>query len=135
MNNEQLFQLFQAIDQNTNCFDRALALKKAKKQYRKSEFYKQTHYSIYTAYKIYCNNAVNTISAFLNSRVVQQLSRGNYAALQVELEDFIAGFDMTKLDNILDYIGMKLNDLALNNDDAQNTLKEMLNNFQDSLKL
>lgn len=134
MNNEQLFQLFQSIDKHTNCFDRAIALKKAKKEYKRSDFYKQTHYSIQVAYKIYNANAINTISAFLNSRVVQCLSRGNYAALQVELEEFIGGIDLTKLDYILDYIGMKLDSLVENKDQVQNKLEEMLNNFQSSLQ-
>ena len=133
MNNEQLFQLFQSIDKNANCFDRTVALKKAKKQYKKSEFYKQTHYPIQVAYKIYCGNALNTLSALLNSRVIQSLSRGNYAALQVELEDFISGFDLTKLDYILDYVGMKLDSFAGDKDAMQNKLEEMLKNFQESL--
>lgn len=134
MNNQELMQLFQSINKIDNCFERELALKNANKKYKKSQFYKQTHYSIRAAYGVFCANALNSVVAFVNTRWVQQFFRGNYAALQVELEHFIQGFDFTKLDGLFTYLEDKLNSLSVDNANLKIDFDKVVKEFQESLK-
>ena len=134
MNNQELVQLFQDINKIDNCFERELALKQSIKRYKKSDFYKQTHYSIHRAYSLYGSNILNSAMSFINLRWVQQLCRGNYAALQVELEHFIQNFDFTKLDGLFTYLEDKLNSLAVDNTNLKIDFDKVIEKFQSSLK-
>lgn len=126
MNNEQLVELFQRINKTSNCFDRELQLRKAKKEYKKSDFYKQTHYSIHKAFLLFNANALNTISAFLNSSMVQSLLRGNKTAFVVELEHLIDGFDYTKLDAIFKYLSDQFTNLISENGQLKIDLQQLI---------
>ena len=53
MNNDKLLLQFKTIAKIGNPFDVVLALKRMNKEYKKSEFYKQTHLNIYKAYEIF----------------------------------------------------------------------------------
>ena len=126
MNNEQLVELFQRINKNTNCFDREIALKKAKKQYKKSNFYKQTHYPIQKAFLLFNMNGFNTLMAFLNSPMLQSLMRGNKVAFVVELEQLLDGFDYTKIDKIFEYLSKHLSSLVLENKELKIDLQQLI---------
>ena len=126
MTNEQLVELFQRINKTTNCFDREIQLKKATKEYKKSEFYKQTHYSIRRAFNLYTMNGLNTLTALLNSSLLQNMMRGNKAALAVEFEELLDHFDTTKLDRIFEYLSKHFSDLALGNEELQVNLQQLL---------
>ena len=126
MNNEELVGLFQRINKMSNCFDRELELRKAKKVYKKSDFYKQTHYSIYKAFTLFNLNAFNTVSAFLNSSMIQSLLRGNKTAFVVELEQLLDGFDYTKLDAMFKYFSDNLTALVGENGQLKIDLQELI---------
>ena len=53
MNNTELLTQFHVIAGKSNIFDICCELKKFNKQYKKSEFYKQTKLPINSAYKIF----------------------------------------------------------------------------------
>jgi hypothetical protein len=134
MNNKELMKLFQSISKSGNCFDRELAMRKAKKEYKKSEFYKQTHMSMAKAYLLYLMNPADALITLLNSHVVQELCHGNIAALLVELEDFLENFDYTKLDGLFAYIEEKINTLNIDSSNLQIILDKAVKDFQESLK-
>lgn len=134
MNNQELLQLFKDINKYSNCFDRELALKKMKKQYKKSQFYKQTRYSIHKAYILFCANGFNTLSALLNSTIVSDLVRSDTADLQARLETFIEGIDLSVFDSLLDKIGEKIMGMELNTDQLQTNFIDAYKEFQNSIK-
>ena len=56
MNTETLFNWFRDISQGKNSLEIFEELTKNKKEYKSSDFYKNTHLSIYKAYEIYIRN-------------------------------------------------------------------------------
>ena len=134
MNNKELFSFFQEIDKAGNCFDKEIALRKADKEYRKSDFFKQTRYSIHNAYNVYSLNALSSVVAFINSRPVQNLLKGDYAAIQVELENLIEGIDYTKLDGFFAYLEEKIQYLLKDNDKLKIDLENLIKEFQAKMK-
>ena len=134
MNNQELFNLFQSIQKQSNCFDRAIALKNAKKAYKKSNFYKTTHYPITKAYSIFMFNSIEVLIKILNSDIINELSSGNFVALQKRLEVFIEDFDVSVLDDIFDYITNKINNLEIDNSNLQIKLDNIVQEFQKSLR-
>lgn len=133
MNNNELVSLFKEIDTNDNCFDRALALKNATKQYKKSDFYKQTKMSIYKAYKIYQLNSTYVVAALLNNPIVTSLARGDTLLLRLEIENLMADFDTTKLDNIFNYIEEKIDNLEIDTTKIGVELQGLVKEFKNSL--
>ena len=134
MNNKELLELFIEIEKNNNCFDRFLALKKKSKEYKKSLFYKQTRVSIFKAYRIYQANVFSGLSAIMNNPVVYDLARGDMLLLRLQLENFLADFDTTKLDTIMDYIEDKINSLNLDNINVTTKLEQVMKEFKNSLQ-
>lgn len=134
MNNKELFSFFQEIDKMGNCFDKELALRAKDREYRKSDFFKKTRYSIQNAYKIYSFNAIGSIISFINSRPIQNLLKGDYAAIQVEIEHLIEGIDYTKLDGFFAYLEEKITFLLKDNDKLKLELDKIIKNFQGGLK-
>lgn len=134
MNNQELVTLFRQINKLDNCFDREIALKQAKKQYKKSQFYKQTHYSIYRAYTIFSLNGINTLSALLNSQIVSDLARGNIAGLQAGIEQFVETFDLEVFNNLFTKIADKLTSMQGDTESLKNDLQNIMKEFQLQLK-
>ena len=134
MNNTELLELFRAIDNEDNCFDRELALRKIKKLYKKSEFYKQTRYSLHRAYLLYSLGAFNNITKLLNSEFITQLCHGDMQYLQAKFEDFIDGIDAEKIEKIFHKIATELENFAMLDTNMQNTLEGVIKDFQNSLK-
>lgn len=60
MDNFELEQQFATINEQ-NVFDRYLSLRQLKKEYKNSDFYKQTHCPFGKAYKIYLEGSWNTL--------------------------------------------------------------------------
>lgn len=78
MTNQELAQEFLRISNIENAFDRVIELKKFKKYYKKSDFYKQTHFSIDKAFSI-----------FSNVNVVDFIHQLNYLLTEENLSIFI----------------------------------------------
>ena len=133
MTNQELVQLFREINKHENCFDREIALKQAKKRYKKSQFYKQTHYSIQRAYLIFNFNGLHTLSTLLNSKTFNDLARGDIASLQAGIETFIETFDMTAFNNVFASIGEKLSSMSGDATELTATLQNILQGFQSNL--
>ena len=133
MDNNELTSLFQEIDKNDNCFDKAIALKNAKKQYKQSAFYKQTRMSIYKAYKIYQSNSILVLSALLNNPIISSLVRGDTLLLRLEIENLMADFDTSKLDNVFNYIEEKINNLDIDTTRVSVELQGLIKEFKNSL--
>ena len=133
MDNNELTSLFQEIDKNDNCFDKAIALKNAKKQYKQSAFYKQTRISIYKAYKIYQSNSILVLSALLNNPIISSLVRGDTLLLRLEIENLMADFDTSKLDNVFNYIEEKINNLDIDTTRVSVELQGLIKEFKNSL--
>ena len=129
MNNNELLMLFKEIDKNDNCFDRAIALKKAKKQYRKSDFYKQMHYPITWAYKLYRSRNLDILCEIANNKVFADLLKGDFSSLQIELENMVDNFDYTVVENFIKYLSEKLTNIVQENElldtDLGNKIKEL----------
>lgn len=74
MNNLQLKELFDSILSLPTSFDRILKLQQIKKQYRASDFFKQTHMPIYKAYELFIKDSIATelmlIKRFANADYV-----------------------------------------------------------------
>jgi hypothetical protein len=134
MNNKELITLFREINKLDNCFDREIALKKANKQYKKSVFYKSTHYSIRQAYQIFNFNSLNSLFSLLNSKTFTDLARGDIASLQASIETFIETFDMSVFDHIFAAINEKLSAMQGDTNILQSDLKNIMQEFQNSLK-
>ena len=115
MNNAELVTLFTTINKTTNCFDRELKLRQARKEYKKSDFYKNTHYSIHRAYYLFNLNWLNTLSAFVNSPAFEALARGNKAVFAAEIEQLLTSFDYSKLDGIFEYLAQHFEKLVSDN--------------------
>ena len=133
MNNSELFELFRTIDAQKNCFDRFLMLKKYRKEYRTSDFYKQTRCSIFKAYKIYQTNALHAITAFINGPVVASLLHGDLIPLQLAAYNFFDSFDMEHLDKIFAYFENKLNEIQIDSMSMGTELRELMKEFTKSI--
>ena len=133
MNNTELIYLFQTISKAENCFDETIALKKITKEYKKSGFYKETHIPINKAYLIFKLRGLNNIANLLGNPIFTNICNGNIDLLRVELEDFIASFDFTKLDGLFNYLTDQLN--KVNILDLQSDLTNTLQEFKKSFKL
>ena len=133
MNNEQLFELFQKIDESTNCFDRAIALKQAKKQYRKSDFYKQTLMPIHKAYEMYQIRGVLDLCALLNTPTVRTFISGDTLLMRLKVQNFFAEFDTSVLEPIFEYVLEKLNDVATISGEDIIELKNVVGSFLTSI--
>lgn len=134
MNNTELFELFRSISKESNCFDREIALKKLKKQYKKSYFYKQTKYSLHKAYIIYCLGAFSNITTLLNSELVTQICHGDMQYLQAKFEEFLDGVDVSKIEDIINKFSSQVESLVLNNGGLQKELEGVIKSFQNSLR-
>ena len=91
MNNQELLLSFQSIMNETNPLVQYCRLKEMKKQYVKSDFYKQTRINIYKAFEIACKMNVNNV-----------LYRINTLLEETNLADFINdNLQMIHLDTLI----------------------------------
>ena len=65
MTNFELELAFEQVFKNDDCFDAFLALKALKKQYKKTDFYKQTHMPLNKAYSLYIRQKGLNILRFI----------------------------------------------------------------------
>lgn len=113
MNNEKLFEMFIKIAAVTNSFDRYIQLQQAKKQYKKSDFYKQTHLSFMKAYEWFIKDGI--------SHLIIQLK---YNCKAEKIGEYITNI----LDNIApDAVEQLVNRIieSLNTTDLINSSKEL----------
>ena len=115
MNTETLFNWFRDISQGKNSLEIFEELTKNKKEYKSSDFYKNTHLSIYKAYEIYIKNTENTIVQLINGEIVQDLLKGKTSSLALLLEQLMGQIDFEKIDNIIDMAADRLYGIAENN--------------------
>lgn len=115
MNTETLFNWFRDISQGKNSLEIFEELTKNKKEYKNSDFYKNTHLSIYKAYEIYVKNTENTIVQLVNGEIVQDLLKGKTSSLALLLEQLMDQIDFEKIDNIIDRAADRLYGIAENN--------------------
>ena len=115
MNTETLFNWFRDISQGKNSLEIFEELTKNKKEYKSSDFYKNTHLSIYKAYEIYIKNTENTIVQLINGEIVQDLLKGKTSSLALLLEQLMDQIDFEKIDNIIDKAADRLYGIAENN--------------------
>ena len=115
MNTETLFNWFRDISQGKNSLEIFEELTKNKKEYKSSDFYKNTHLSIYKAYEIYIKNTENTIVQLVNGEIVQDLLKGKTSSLALLLEQLMDQIDFEKIDNIIDRAADRLYGIAENN--------------------
>jgi hypothetical protein len=132
MNNTELMDFFIDIDKIDNCFDKQIALKKANKLYKRSEYYKQTKHSINHAYIVFKTRGLDTISSFLTNPTIRHLLKGNIDLLRMDVEEFVGGFDFTKFDGMFAYLIEKADNLK--SETLKNELTTIMKEFQDSLK-
>lgn len=133
MNNQELFKQFADISKTSNSLDLFCELKKIEKQYKKSDFYKQTKLNIINAYKIFAMDGFIRLNNILHNPLILALSKHDMAELSMLLEDFITMFDFNKLDGLFEYIRNKLESLNLDSTGAVDELKKELNSFKSSL--
>ena len=133
MDNIVLFEKFKEIGKISNCFDRELALKAFKKEYKKSQFYKKTHYSVNKAYYLVMSNVLSNISIGLQSDFMLALTSGNYGKILSIIESTIEEFDYTCLDNFFEYLQKGFEELITDNNLSQETLNELTKKLKESL--
>ena len=132
MNNLELERHFQEIAAKANVFDRHIALKKFKKEYRKSEFFHATRISVYRAFTLYQANKV--FAALLD---VQNIFDIDNAADKINelLENIDLSLAVNKLLTLLDYDKIQEFLDKTNHDDTEELakltgeLKEIQNHF------
>lgn len=134
MNNKELIELFTTIrDKAENCLDLAIELKRARKAYLKSEFYRETRMSIDEAYKLYCMDALHGLIKFISRRSILEALKGNTDLLRDELEIFFDNLDYHALDGMFAYLEEKLSEIDLTS--LQGDLSEMMQEFKSSIIL
>lgn len=133
MNNQELFDWFRDIAKD-NRFDIELALRDKNniKKYKTSLFYKQTRYNIHKAYALYSMNSIQSIINFANSKLVHELTTGHYEYLLVVLEDMLNDFDVSALDNVVNYITDKL--MSIDTEKLKNSLEQAIKEYQGIIK-
>ncbi len=104
MTNTQLLELFKTIAEVDNCFDREIMLKKAKKQYKKSYFYRETKMNIHRAYAVFTLSGLSKIAAILSSPILSAFAKGDVKAIIEQIEEGIKNFDKASLDGIIAYV-------------------------------
>lgn len=133
MDNIVLFEKFKEIGKISNCFDRELALKAFNKEYKKSQFYKQTHYSVHKAYYLVISNVFNSISMFMQSDLMLALTHGDYGKILSIAESTFEEFDYTCLDNFFEYLTKGFETLLNDNNINQDTLQQLADRFKESI--
>lgn len=130
MNNKELMEFFEQIAQNSNCFDRELMLRKANKEYKKSEFFKKTWMPIGKAFMLYQANAFNSLGRLINNTAVSALLSGDTFVMRTALEKFFAEFDTSSLDGIAEYLINQFESLSLDSASSINTLSLLIKELQ-----
>lgn len=129
MENKELLSLFTEIDKLDNGFDRHLALRDKRKEYKKSDFYKRTKMSIFRAYRIYQADGLSNLLAFINSPVIRTLIKGDTFLLRLNVENFLADFDLDKIDRVIDHILNRFDELELDTSNITTELQKLIKEF------
>lgn len=98
MNNEELLQQFTLVAKTENPLDAIVALKKLKKVYKKSDFFKQTKLSIDVAFKCY-KDMISARNAQLLNEYITDTDK-----LVNKLNNVINNMDSSIFGNLLDRI-------------------------------
>lgn len=98
MSNIELQEIFNKIVLMDNAFDRIIAIKKFKKTYKQSSFYKQTKMPIFSAYKIFIQESsgaiIYKIKNMLNPSVLGEFITNTLDHVAPDaIEDFINKID------------------------------------------
>jgi hypothetical protein len=124
MNNYDLYLKFIEIAA-MNSFDSYIALKQFKKEYKKSEFYKQTHMPISVAYKMF----LQQLPGQLFFKLQELTDVHSWAA---KLTEVLNNIDEDAINNLIDKFTSMINMEALQ--DEKGELKIALNNLKDLIK-
>ena len=122
MNNALLLQKFKDIIELANPFDQFCALKQLKKEYKHSDFYKNTKLNIYKAYELFCKTQyvglITTLKELLTEERLSEFINGvfetvhldvlinnmlrsiNYDQLAEMIQDLIPDLDVKQLEQI-----------------------------------
>ena len=120
MTNNELMLKFQEIAM-LNVFDAHCALKDMKKEYKKSEFYKRTHYSLNKAYKLF----ISGLFAHLYFKL-QELT--DVDMIGIKITQILENIDMNSIENLFNNIVEKFN---LNNlEQEKGELKQAIANLK-----
>lgn len=106
MNNEELIQFLDSVHDMPNYCDRIVALKNFEKQYKKTEFYRQTHMSLQQLYMQY------TLEQTLTLRIITK--NINEMFNNIDADQFIAMMDEVNT-KTADFIDKQKTEL-MNND-------------------
>lgn len=121
MTNFELELKFENIFRLQDCFDSFLALKQLKKEYKKTDFYKQSHLPIEKAYSLYIKSKGIGILRFL-TKLENSEEVGNLISDYIDHidPDIIWGF-FNKISEIFDPEQLKILQKQLN--ESYNKLK------------
>lgn len=121
MTNKELFYYFSVVRQSDTVFDAYVELKGFKKEYKKSDFYKQTKMPLFKAYKLY----LDTFTTQLFNKIADFL---DIDKLSIKFSEFLDGVDENSLERFIQTILSKFN---LDNLDTE---KGDLKNILDQIK-
>lgn len=122
MNNIELYDKFYKISL-LNVFDAVIELKKFKKEYKKSDFYKATKISLLKAYDIFNKSVLNELSS-----LIRELS--DSSRLSSKLTEVLNDIDSETIQDLFDKIINVFNIDELNEHKGELTgLLNQLKNF------
>lgn len=122
MNNTELYDKFYRISL-LNVFDAVIELKKFKKEYKKSDFYKATKISLLKAYDIFNKSILNELSS-----LIRELS--DSSRLSSKLTEVLNDIDSETIQDLFDKIINVFNINELNEHKGELTgLLNQLKNF------
>lgn len=120
MNNTTLFDKLKSIARISNPLDAYLELKKLQKDYRKSDFYKQTHMPLKQVYKMVVLNGLKQVIDFVNT-LQDPIQVGN---LITEYIDSISTESIDELFGKLDNV-FNIKDLKEVGEDLQKSIDKL----------
>lgn len=133
MNNTELQQFFKDILDIDNCFDRVIELKRKNKEYKKSQFYKQTKISIHKAFTLFKLEFFNDIVKIINSPILNTIKTCDLDKLKDIIENFLSDIDPETYSELLDTIISKFMALDIKEAQSLNELKNVIRDFNLSL--
>lgn len=121
MNNKELSKKFDKIDELDNSLDIIAALTKLKKEYKSSDFYKTTRFSVYKAYELYHKNDLISVVGKLKTL-------SNAEKLSQFIQKVVDGLAPDTFQNLVDKISDMFNPGDLQ--PQQENLQELINELK-----